>query len=43
MLKVSKELKCNDLLVITWDHEDEEVFNNKKIKFIPLWKWLLEL
>ena len=31
-----------ELLVITWDYEDEEVFERKKIKFIPLWKWLLE-
>ncbi len=43
LLKASKEMRCNDLLVITWDHEDEEVFNNKKIKFVPLWKWLLGL
>ena len=38
LLKASKALRCNNLTVITWDYEAEE--NN--IKFIPLWKWLLE-
>ncbi len=28
-------------LIITWDYEDEEKIKNKKIKFMPLWKWLL--
>lgn len=37
LLKASKELKCKNLIVITWDYEGEE----KKIKYIPLWKWLL--
>jgi len=38
LLKASKELKCKNLLIITWDYESKE----KGIKFIPLWKWLLE-
>jgi len=42
LLKAGKELKCNNLLVITWDYESEEKFEGKNIKFIPLWKWLLE-
>lgn len=37
LLKAGKELKCKNLLVITWDYEAEE----DQIKFIPLWKWLL--
>ncbi len=41
LIKASKELKCNDLLVITNDYETEEKINEKKIKFVPLWKWLL--
>ncbi|MBU4190433.1 MAG: DUF4143 domain-containing protein, partial [Candidatus Thermoplasmatota archaeon] len=41
LLKASKELKCKDLLVITEDYEDEEKVKGKKIKYIPLWKWLL--
>ncbi len=43
LIKVSKELKSRDLLVITWDYEGEEKVENKKIKFVPLWKWLLNL
>jgi len=39
--KASKELKCNNLLVITWDYEAEEEFKEKMIRFVPLWKWLL--
>ncbi|MBI3035897.1 ATP-binding protein [Candidatus Woesearchaeota archaeon] len=42
LLKASKELKCNNLLVITEDKEGWQKVENKKIKFIPLWKWLLE-
>jgi predicted AAA+ superfamily ATPase len=43
LLSASKELHCSNLLIITWDYEAEEKINGKKIKFIPLWKWLLTL
>ena len=42
LLKASKELNCKDLLVITWDYENEEKYDSRKIRFIPLWKWLLK-
>jgi predicted AAA+ superfamily ATPase len=38
LIKASELLKCKDLLVITWDYEDEMKINNKKIVFKPLWK-----
>jgi hypothetical protein len=45
LLKAGKELKCKNLIIITPDEdkeEDAEWFGLKgKIKFIPLWKWLL--
>jgi predicted AAA+ superfamily ATPase len=41
LLKASELLKCKNLLVITWDYEDELKIENKKIAFKPLWKWLL--
>lgn len=41
LLKASRELKCNKLIVITKDYEKEEKTEGKKILFIPLWKWLL--
>jgi len=46
LLKASKELKCKNLLIITEDYEKEENINwfgtKRKVKIIPLWKWLLE-
>ncbi len=48
LLKASQELKCNNLIIITNTCEAEEKISgrygkNKKIKFIPLWKWILDL
>lgn len=40
LLRASEELKCDNLIIIAWDEEGEEEVNSKKIKFIPLWKWL---
>ncbi|MFH0893186.1 MAG: ATP-binding protein [Bacteroidota bacterium] len=42
ILKASEELKCNNLLIITWDYEGEEKVDGKKIAYLPLWKWLLK-
>lgn len=42
LIKASKELRCNNLFIITRDYESEEKFKSKKIKFVPIWKWLLE-
>jgi len=41
LLKARKELRCKNLVVITWDYETEEKFEGDNIKFVPLWKWLL--
>ncbi len=42
----SKDLKCKDLIMITYDYEGIEDISwhgiMGKINFIPLWKWLLE-
>ncbi|HDN83069.1 MAG TPA: ATP-binding protein, partial [Candidatus Altiarchaeales archaeon] len=43
LIKAGKELKCKNLKVITWDYEGREEFKNKRIEFIPLWRWLLSL
>jgi len=42
LITASKELKCSNMLVITWDYENLEKYKNKKIIFKPLWRWLLE-
>ena len=41
LIKSSKDLKCKNLLLITWGLEDEIKENNMKIRCIPLWKWLI--
>jgi len=41
LLKASDELKCKNLLCITWDYEGVEAIERKKIKFVPLWRLLL--
>ena len=42
LLGGSKELNCDNLLIITWDYEAEEDISGKMIKYVPLWKWLIE-
>lgn len=41
LLKAMEEFGLNEGLVITEDYETEEKFKEKKIKYLPLWKWLL--
>ncbi len=45
LLKAGKELKCKNLLIITENRDTEESLEwfgiKGRIKFIPLWKWLL--
>lgn len=40
LIKSSKELKCDNLLIISWDYAGEETFADKKVVFLPLWRWL---
>ncbi|MEM2637252.1 MAG: ATP-binding protein [Candidatus Korarchaeota archaeon] len=42
LVKASRELNCDNLAVITWDYENTEEHDGKIIRYIPLWKWLLE-
>jgi Predicted ATPase (AAA+ superfamily) len=41
LLRAGELLNCRNLIVITWDYEDEESMGNRDIKFVPLWRWLL--
>lgn len=45
LVKASQDLKCKDLLVITENKEGERMIEwfgiKRKIRFMPLWKWLL--
>jgi predicted AAA+ superfamily ATPase len=40
LIEASKELRCDNLTIITWDTEGEEKIKNRKIKIIPLWQYL---
>ncbi len=42
LIETGRELNCSNFLIISWDEEREETYKNKTIKYIPLWKWLLE-
>ncbi|MEM3404186.1 MAG: ATP-binding protein [Nitrososphaeria archaeon] len=39
--KASEELKCNNLVIVTWDVEGDIEVNGKMVALVPLWKWLL--
>jgi len=41
LIKACKELKCRDLLVVTWDYKGIETSEGCRIKYMPLWQWLL--
>ena len=42
LLKASKEIGCKNLHIITWDYEGVEEVEGRKVRFTPLWKWLLK-
>ncbi|MCX8188222.1 MAG: ATP-binding protein [Nitrososphaeria archaeon] len=42
LLKAGLELRCNNLIIVTWDVDEQLKFGDKIIKLVPLWKWLLE-
>jgi len=41
LLEAAIELKCSDLLLITWDKEEQIEVNKLIIKLIPAYKWLI--
>ncbi|MCQ5363285.1 MAG: ATPase, partial [Candidatus Methanomethylicia archaeon] len=43
LVSASKELRCKNLIFITWDYEDEVEVDGLKLVFRPLWKWLLDI
>jgi hypothetical protein len=46
LIVVGRKLKCKNLLCITWNYENEIELEwkgtKRKVKFMPLWKWLLQ-
>ncbi|MDL2257001.1 ATP-binding protein [Bacteroidales bacterium OttesenSCG-928-I14] len=41
LLKIGNVLKCDRLLIITRDSEQELLIEGKTIEVLPVWKWLL--
>ncbi|MCD6209127.1 MAG: ATP-binding protein [Thermoproteales archaeon] len=42
LFKAMKELRIKESIIVTWDHEDEkQLGKTRRIRCIPLWKWLL--
>ena len=42
LVKASRELGCNNLMILTWDEEQEVERDGKRIVYRPVWRWLLE-
>ncbi|MEM2153280.1 MAG: ATP-binding protein [Nitrososphaeria archaeon] len=43
LIEASERTGCKNLSIITWDYEDEIKVEDRIIRFIPLWKWLLKI
>lgn len=43
LIRAGGELRCRNLAIITLDAEGEERWKGEKIKYFPLWKWLLDM
>ncbi|MEM3366104.1 MAG: ATP-binding protein [Candidatus Methanomethyliaceae archaeon] len=41
LIEVGELLNCKNMLLITWDYDEEETLEGRTIKFLPLWKWLI--
>ncbi len=41
LVNFAKKCMCENLKIINWDLEEEKTIRGKKIRFIPLWKYLL--
>ena len=41
LLKAGRALGCDELTVLTWDHEEEALAEGRRVDFRPVWKWFL--
>jgi uncharacterized protein len=41
LIKAAENLRCKQLLLITWDEEGIEEDGGRKVQVVPIWKWLL--
>ncbi len=42
LLQGSEELRCDNLLIITWDYDGVEIVSGKEVRYVSLCKWLLD-
>ncbi|NOQ38286.1 AAA family ATPase [archaeon] len=42
LLSAMDEFKLKEGIVLTEDHEAEEIIDDMKIRYTPIWKWMLE-
>ena len=42
LLKVGKQLHCDNLTVLTWDVSDVKQYGGQNVKYQRLWEWLLD-
>ena len=42
LVQSAKEVHCKNLIVVTFDAEFEEKYEGFNVRFIPLWRWLLD-
>jgi predicted AAA+ superfamily ATPase len=42
LAKASEELGAREALVITWDFRGEDALGGLRVRYVPLWLWLLE-
>ena len=43
LAKAGEYFGCRDLLVVTWDYEDRVRIDGVEIRFVPAWKWAINL
>ena len=42
LVKASEELKCDNLMLITWNHDGPVEYKGKSIRIISMDKWFIE-
>lgn len=43
LIKAADELGCKDLKVLTWNITKERNMSDKTVKYMPVWKWMLDI
>lgn len=41
LVRAGKDLKCDNLVILTWDYGFDEIYGDVRVTFLPLWRWLI--